>query len=147
MALEAVKIYFTCGSRDFLLLLSTGLPAESQVPPIRTEQAACWGSRVTINSKRQQQSWGTREPSLFNLLFCWSWCAKFNQQDTPEDSGLFRNPNSEGGHLDDTVATSQLMTGAWIVEHSQIRDSVSILTSPPSVKWVRSELSRGDYEN
>jgi hypothetical protein len=43
MVLEAVKIYFTRGSRDFLLLLSTGLPAESQVPPIWTEQAACWG--------------------------------------------------------------------------------------------------------
>jgi hypothetical protein len=51
MVPEAVKIYFTCGSRDFPLLLSIGLPAESQVPPIRTEQAACWGSRVTINRK------------------------------------------------------------------------------------------------
>ena len=27
---------------DFLLLLSKGLPAVSQVPAIRTEQAACW---------------------------------------------------------------------------------------------------------
>jgi hypothetical protein len=33
---EAVKIYFTCGSRDFLLLLSLGLPAGSQVPTTRT---------------------------------------------------------------------------------------------------------------
>jgi hypothetical protein len=80
---------------DFLLLRSMRLPAGSQVPAIRTEQASCWGeSRVTLNRKDSSSHEGCEKQRLHSFVMI-AMPEVYITIQTPKRRSAVRSANSQ----------------------------------------------------